>query len=214
MFTCFKKLREKCICSRDHWESLPVVFHSLIRMLDLDLSNASVSPTGDDENWMKHTLSWLDKPHVEDAKVRSPKTKSSQLSWIGGNYFFTYWRTVPFWCFRVPKKCWGWLFWVYRYIHWFQWLAAGSMLFANIGTWFTHYFNKWLGNCPKKTDFLSDSLWHPEVPRSQAPSVKVVLKYRRVIDQPLDKVPKWAGWWVVWRLKISKNWIWLKVYVG
>lgn len=104
MFTCFKKLREKCICSRDHWESLPVVFHSLIRMLDLDLSNASVSPTGDDENWMKHTLSWLDKPHVEDAKVRSPKTKSSQLSWIGGNYFFTYWRTVPFWCFRVPKK--------------------------------------------------------------------------------------------------------------
>lgn len=113
-----------------------------------------------------------------------------------------------------PKKCWGWLFWVYRYIHWFQWLATGSMLFANIGTWFTHYFNKWLGNCPKKTDFLSDSLWHPEVPRSQAPSVKVVLKYRRVIDQPLDKVPKWAGWWVVWRLKISKNWIWLKVYVG
>ena len=49
-------------------------------MLDLDLSNVSVSPTGDDENWMKHTLSWLDKPHVEDAKVRSPKTKSSQLS--------------------------------------------------------------------------------------------------------------------------------------
>lgn len=24
---------------------------------------------GDDENWMKHTLSWLDKPYVEDAKV-------------------------------------------------------------------------------------------------------------------------------------------------
>lgn len=26
-------------------------------------------PERDDENWMKHTLSWLDKPHVEDAKV-------------------------------------------------------------------------------------------------------------------------------------------------
>ena len=25
---------------------------------------------GDDEKWMKHTLSWLDKPHVEDAKAR------------------------------------------------------------------------------------------------------------------------------------------------
>ena len=24
---------------------------------------------GDDEKWMKHTLSWLDKPYVEDAKV-------------------------------------------------------------------------------------------------------------------------------------------------
>ena len=24
---------------------------------------------GDDENWMKHTLSWLDKPYVEDAKA-------------------------------------------------------------------------------------------------------------------------------------------------
>lgn len=26
-------------------------------------------PDRDDENWMKHTLSWLDKPYVEDAKV-------------------------------------------------------------------------------------------------------------------------------------------------
>ena len=26
-------------------------------------------PERDDENWMKHTLSWLDKPHVEDAKA-------------------------------------------------------------------------------------------------------------------------------------------------
>lgn len=26
-------------------------------------------PERDDENWMKHTLSWLDKPYVEDAKV-------------------------------------------------------------------------------------------------------------------------------------------------
>lgn len=104
MFTCLTKLREKCICSRDHWESLPVVFHSLIRMLDLDLSNVSVSPTGDDENWMKHTLSWLDKPHVEDAKVRSPKTKSSQLSWIGGNYFFYLLTYCTFLVFPGPQK--------------------------------------------------------------------------------------------------------------
>ena len=26
-------------------------------------------PDRDDQNWMKHTLSWLDKPYVEDAKV-------------------------------------------------------------------------------------------------------------------------------------------------
>ena len=26
-------------------------------------------PERDDENWTKHTLSWLDKPYVEDAKV-------------------------------------------------------------------------------------------------------------------------------------------------
>ena len=26
-------------------------------------------PESDDENWTKHTLSWLDKPYVEDAKV-------------------------------------------------------------------------------------------------------------------------------------------------
>lgn len=31
--------------------------------------SVSCPTQGDDENWMKHTLSWLDKPHVEDAKV-------------------------------------------------------------------------------------------------------------------------------------------------
>lgn len=122
-------------------------------MLDLDLSNASVSPIGDDENWMKHTLSWLDKPHVEDAKVRSPTTKSSQLSWIGGwELFLSYWRSVPFWCFRVPKKVLRVIVLgipVYPLIS----MAGGWMLFANIGTWFTHDFNKWLGSCPKKLIF-------------------------------------------------------------
>jgi len=36
------------------------------------------SDPGDDENWMKHTLSWLDKPYVEDAKVPKRRVENGR----------------------------------------------------------------------------------------------------------------------------------------
>ncbi len=135
------------------------------------------------------------------------------------------------------------------YIQWFEWLDVVLLLplvpqtMALGSHMFTHYDNKWLWSGPE-TDFSSNALGHPEVPRSlksQAPSdanfctfftpaglpcfvrvnpVKVVLKYRRVIDQPLDKVPqfdvKWAqvsGTRMEGKAENWQAWNWLNAYV-